>query len=88
MAKQVPWNAELLAEFARLAMLSELEYGIMETRIKGMCRTEQARKFGLSIDSIDKKIKLLKQKYDRVQPLSDKLPKRVFSAKEVWMDTH
>lgn len=88
MAHQVPWNKENLREFAELAMLNEREVWVMRTRVAGMCRTEQARTLNISVETLDRMIRKLKQKYDKVQPISKTLPPRKFSAKEVWMDTH
>ena len=88
MAHQVPWNKFSLQEFIELAELNEQEEWVMRTRVKGMCRTEQARRLNISVETLDRMIRRLKEKYDKVQPLSQHLPPRKFSAKEVWMDTH
>lgn len=88
MAHQVPWNKPLLDEFVTLAQLSEQEEWIMRTRIAGWSRSKQAMALHISVETLDRLIRLLKQKYDKVQPLSPLLPPRKFSAKETWMDTH
>lgn len=89
MAKQVPWNRQILDNFCELALLSDEEKFIMETRIKGWSVSKQSMELGMSESSVAKRIALLKKKYDGVQKLHpDKLPERKFSASETWMDTH
>lgn len=88
MAQQVPWNKMILDEFDRLAMLTDDEREVMRTRIAGWPRTRQADHLGISLRTLDRMIRRLKRKYDRVQPLSDILPPRRESAEETWMDTH
>lgn len=88
MSKQVAWNRPLLEEFNRLAMLSEEEYAIMETRLKGWTITKQSVELCMSESKINKMIARLKKKYDSVQPYSDILPPRKQSAQETYMDNH
>lgn len=88
MAHQVPWDKMILEEFISLALLTKEEEQVMRTRISGMPISEQAAQLHMSIEKVNRIIRRLKQKYDRVQPLSEHLPPRKFSAKEVWMDTH
>ena len=88
MAQQVPWNKILLEEFISLAQLTEQEEWVMRTRVAGWCRTRQATELHVSIETLDRIIRRLKQKYDKVQPFSPLLPPRRLSAKETWMDTH
>lgn len=88
MAHQVPWNKIILEEFIRLAELNEQEEWVMRTRVAGWSRTKQARELNISVETLDRAIRLLKRKYDNVQKLSPLLPPRRFSAKETWMDTH
>lgn len=88
MAHQVPWTKVFLEEFIRLGALSDDEEKIMRTRVKGWSRTRQSMEFGMSLATVDRIIRRLKVKYDKVQPYSDILPPRKYSAEEVWMDTH
>lgn len=88
MAHQVPWNKHILEEFISLAQLTEREEQVMRTRVAGMCRTQQAMELNISIETLDRTIRRLKEKYDKVQPLSEILPPRKFSVQETWMDTH
>lgn len=77
-----------MEEFNRLAMLSEEEYSIMETRLMGWTITKQSMELCMSESKINKIIARLKKKYDSVQPYSDILPVRKNSAQEIYMDTH
>lgn len=88
MAKQVPWDKIILEEFISLAMLSKDEEAVMRTRVAGWSRTEQSMKLGMSLAKIDRHIKMLKVKYDRVQKYSPLLPPRKSSAEETYLDTH
>ena len=88
MANQVPWNKIILEEFIRLAALTKDEEMIMRTRVSGWSRTRQAMELGMSIATIDRHIKRLKEKYDKVQKYSALLPPRKSSDAETWMDTH
>lgn len=84
MSKQVPWNAVILAEFERLACLTDEEKDVLETRVKGWSIIKQALKLDMSKSKVEYITKRLKQKYDLVQPYSDILPKRKLSAKETY----
>ena len=87
MARQVNWNKYIYDRFTELAMLSEIERGVLETRSKGLSITQQARLFNRSESTINNIVKQLKIKYDEVQKLPDSgLPVRRKSAKEEWMD--
>lgn len=88
MSKQVPWNKVIFDEFVRLGGLTEEEEQIMRTRMQGWTITKQSMEFHMSVSKVNRIIKRLKVKYDQVQPHSDLLPPRRFSAKETYMDTH
>lgn len=87
-AHQVPWNKVIYDEFVRLGGLTEEEQQIMMTRMQGWTITKQSMEFHMSVSKVNRIIKRLKVKYDNVQPYSDLLPQRKFSAKETYMDTH
>ena len=74
--KDIIWNKIILNEFIDLALLTELEENILRTQIKGLSRTEQAFKFNISIETVDKVLNTIRKKYDLVQPYSTILPKR------------
>lgn len=86
MAYQVPWNDYILSEFSKTAMLSEEEVWIMQTRICGWSRTKQCQFLNISESALDKKIALLKKKYDFAQKINPNLPPRKSSKQETWMD--
>lgn len=76
MAHQVMWTKQIIEEFAEEAMLSDFENQVLRTRAKGMQRVEQAMMLGCSLSTIDRTIKLLKDKYDAVQAYDVLLPPR------------
>lgn len=87
--KQVAWTKDVLNNFIEMAMLSEEEIFIMETRIKGWTVTKQALELNKSESSVHRSINMLKKKYDRVQQEHPEMfPKRKSSVKETYMDTH
>lgn len=89
MAKQVKWTKNILKEFEDLAMLSDDECYIMESRCKNVSVSAQAQHLNVSESTIARMINRLKVKYDAVQKeYPDKFPKRKFSAKETWMDNN
>ena len=88
MAKTVKWNRVIYDEFNRLAMLTEVEQKILETRIKGWTVKMQATELNMAESTVHAYIRQIKKKYDEVQPHSDILPPRRHSAKEDYMDTH
>lgn len=83
MAKQILWNRIIVDEFIRLAMLSDEEILVLETRAKGLTRVQQSIKLGMSVSTVDNIIRRLKRKYDNVQKHSQVLPKRLNCVKEV-----
>lgn len=88
MTKQVPWNKFILETFISEASLTKDEELVMRTRVAGWSKQEQAIKLGMSTSSIDRIIKSLKVKYDRLQKYDVMLPPRKKSAAETWMDEH
>ena len=61
---KVIWTRKALDKFTELAMLTELEVQIIETRVKGMTISQQAIHFGMSESSVCRVIKNIKKKYD------------------------
>ena len=88
MSKNVIWTKVILEEFISLANLTKDEEIIMRTRCDGWSITKQATTFNMSVSTVNRIIKRLKVKYDKVQPYSPILPPRKFSAKELYMDIH
>lgn len=69
------WNKLMLDEFCNLALLSDVERFLIESRIKGMTICQQADELNLSISSVNRMIRRIKDKYNEVQRFSDVLPK-------------
>lgn len=97
MSNDIDWNEELYNKFVPELekevmdkfLLSELKK-VLETRLKGWKRTKQAQEFGMSMATLDRRIKMLRIMYDRVRRKHPELnlPKRKMSKQEKWMDTH
>lgn len=88
MSKEIPWNKFIVERFVEMAMLNEEEQMVLRTRVIGWTRLQQADKLGMSVATVDRIIKTLKEKYDSVQKYDPMLPPRKNSAEEVYMDTH
>ena len=88
MSKQVPWNKIILETFIDEACLTKDEEIIIRTRVAGWSRTKQSMELGISLSTVDRLIKTLKNKYDNVQKYNPLLPPRKESAQEVWMDNN
>lgn len=88
MAHQVPWNKIIVETFIQQAMLTRDEEWVLRTRVAGWSRTKQAMELGMSTATVDKIIRRLKDKYDKVQKYEPLLPPRKFSDKETWMDNN
>ena len=88
MAHQVLWTKLILETFIREANLTKEEEMIMRTRVAGWSITKQATEFKMSEATVNRKIRILKRKYDEVQKHSYILPPRKFSMQELYMDTH
>ena len=86
MTNQVPWNKIILEEFINLALLTKEEEMILRTRIYGWTVREQADRLNMSVSSVNRIIKRLKNKYDGVEKFSTILPPRKSSEKEKYLD--
>lgn len=86
MTNQVPWNKIILEEFINLALLTKDEEMILRTRIYGWTVREQADRLNMSVSSVNRIIKRLKNKYDDVEKFSTILPPRKRSEKEKYLD--
>ena len=86
MTNQVPWNKIILEEFINLALLTKEEEMILRTRIYGWTVREQADRLNMSVSSVNRIIKRLKNKYDDVEKFSTILPPRKCSEKEKYLD--
>ena len=96
MTKQVPWTKIILETFLEESNINDrikmgddkarILEGIMRTRVAGWSIPRQAEEFHLSVDSINKYIKELKELYDATQMHSTILPVRKTSKKEEELD--
>ena len=86
MTNQVPWNKIILEEFINLALLTKEEEMILRTRIYGWTVREQADRLNMSVSSVNRIIKRLKNKYDDVEKFSTILPPRKSREKEKYLD--
>lgn len=88
MSHQVPWNKVIVEAFIEEAMLTKEEEAVLRTRVAGWTRTKQCDQLNLSMSTLDRIIKRLKQKYDNAAKYNPILPPRKSSAAEVYMDEH
>lgn len=82
MAHQIDWNRTIMEEFINEAILSEDEENILRTRVAGLSRQQQAMELNMSLQSIDRAIRRIKDKYDKVAEYDKILPKRRLGAIE------
>lgn len=72
--EKVPWNRVILDEFIFLAMLTEEEEKIVRARAARWSRVKMCHTFNMSLATLDRTIRALKDKYESVVAYSDKLP--------------
>ena len=77
MAQQVPWDQRVLDEFIRQALLSEEDQWLMRTRAAGWSRVQQCHAYGMSLATLDRYIRKLKNSYNSVQEYSYILPQNI-----------
>lgn len=73
----VPWNRVILEEFCSLAILTPLEEQILRTRAAGWSQVKQCHKFNVSLATITRTVRKLRQKYEFCRKYSDKLPENL-----------
>ena len=66
MSNQVIWTKKRLDTFVENASLSEFEERVIRTRAKGWSIVKQSIALNVSVSTINKTIKKLKEKYDIV----------------------
>ena len=71
---KVPWNRVILDEFCSLAILTPLEEKIIRA---GWSRVQQCHAYGMSLATLDRYIRKLKNSYNSVQEYSYILPKNI-----------
>lgn len=87
--KKVTWSKNTLEFFYENAMLNDEEKYLMESRIKNTPISIQCEVLGYSRSTVNRMISNIKKKYDVVQhEYPDRLPPRIKSSKESWMDNN
>lgn len=74
---KVPWNPVIYKEFVSLCYLTKEEEKILKTRIAGWNQTAQIAALHISLATLNRRIRKLKDKYISVEKYSDKLPKNL-----------
>lgn len=74
---KVPWNRVILDEFVSLALLTDEEEKIVRARAAGWSRIKMCHTFNMSLATVDRIIKDLKQKYSYAQAYSELLPEMI-----------
>lgn len=83
MTKQVIWTKPILEAFIKEGNLNERQEFIIRTRAQGYTIPRQALELCLSVDQVNKDIRLLKEIYDATQVNSKILPPRKKCKKEL-----
>lgn len=66
--KQIPWTRTKYDRFLELAILTDDEKQILESRvIKNASRVQQSMECQISLATVDRIIKSIREKYDQVQ---------------------
>ena len=94
--RQVCWSKIILETFLEESGINDriklgddkarILEGIMRTRIAGWTVVKQAKEFSISVDTVNKYIRELKELYDATQKHSMILPVRKFSKREEKLD--
>lgn len=88
MSKEIKWNKLIVETFVEEAMLNKDEEWILRTRVAGWTISQQCDFMGCSKSTMDRYIKVLKQKYDDVSKYNPLLPPRKSSKEEEYMDNN
>ena len=76
MAKDLCWDQIMLAEFRRLAILTEDEDKVLSGWAREWSIAKIANHYGMSERTVSRHLDSLRAKYDAVQPYSPLLPTR------------
>lgn len=60
------WNYDLLVNFVHYAILDDQEYEIIKGVVQGHTTKEISRAVSLSTATVDRRIKVLREKYDNL----------------------
>lgn len=88
MRTTVNWNEGLYMLFISKMMLSRIEREVLRCRIMEYTVSEIADELGVSKSTVDRTVKKLRIKYDKLRTMDSTLPPRRMSEKEIFMDTH
>lgn len=90
MSNEIPWNKKLLEKFVAETYMSDIEEKILRTRIeKGWTQQKQSMEFHISIATVNRIVRKLKDMYDVVQKqFPDDLPPRRQTKYEEYLDNN
>lgn len=74
---RVPWNRVYVEEFLRLAIVTPEDEKILRTRAAGWSQIRQCDACNISLATLNRRIKKLKNQYASVQKYSKILPKNI-----------
>lgn len=74
---KVPWNREIYREFVSLSYLTKEEERILKTRIAGWNQAAQIDELHISLATLNRRIRKLKDKYDSARKYSKTLPENL-----------
>lgn len=80
----IPWNEKIVNEFFEKACLTEDEKKIIRARINGWSRVKMALELHMSVSTVDKIINRAMKKYDNCRKISEILPERQKSIKNIY----
>lgn len=93
MRKEIPWTKAVIDTFLeesginyRIELGDEkaiILEGLLKTRLAGWTISKQAIKYNISVDTVNKYIREIKDLYDQTQLLCSELPLRKKSKKEL-----
>lgn len=84
MSKQVIWTKNTVCDFKELANLNEYEQSLLDLHAQGETAVSISFKLHVSTSKVYKDVRTLKSKYDAVCHLSEHMPNRVPTAKELY----
>lgn len=76
MAKDILWDQIMLADFRRLAVITEDEDKVLTALGKGWSNVKMANELNMSDRTVSRHLESIRRKYDAVQIYSPLLPAR------------
>ena len=76
MAKDILWDQVMLADFRRLAVITEDEDMVLTALGKGWSNVKMANELNMSDRTVSRHLESIRRKYDSVQIYSPLLPAR------------